>query len=308
MPRDAPFRTVLALMVSAMAILAVQDALVKVISESVSIWQFNIVRSILVLGMLTAYCMVVRPVGGLSLAAPGWALLRAALMVSAFVLFYGALPFVSLSQAAATFFTAPLFTAMIGMALGGERVDAMRVGALAAGFSGVLLIVRPWSDAPEVMTLLALGGALCYAGASALTRLRLRDDPVIALTGIQNILYLQVALAALVAIDMLRPTATDGFAFLLTGWRSANGIAWALLAVTAITQTVGAILLTRVYQVGESSRVAPLEYVYLPMVAGIDLLIWGTIPDAMTFAGMALIVLAGMLVRGSGEATTPRNP
>ena len=292
----APFATLLGLMLAAMASLAVQDAMVKIVSDDVSIWQFNIVRSSLVLAMLGGYALVLRPADALRLPHPGWAVARAVLMVGAFVMFYGSLAFVSLSQGAATFFAAPLITAAIGMVAGRERVEGRRILALVAGFSGVLLIVKPWADDPELMLLLALCGAVGYGSANALTRLKLREDAALPVTAVQNVLYLPVALGVLALLDVFEPLRATDYPFLLTAWHEADALAWGLMVGTAITQAIGAILLTRVYQVGESSRVAPLEYVYLPMVVAIDLIVWGTVPGLPTLCGMVLIALGGVFV------------
>jgi len=161
-------RTIL-LTIMAMAFFAVQDTIVKVISDSISIWQLYLVRAVIVLGMLTATMSFFRPMSGLKLVNPGWAALRSVLMGTAFLCFYLAMPFVSLSQAAAAFFTGPLFITLFGAVINGERVGPRRIVALILGFAGVLVIVEPWGEQIEPMLLLPVGAAMAYAMAVVIT-------------------------------------------------------------------------------------------------------------------------------------------
>jgi drug/metabolite transporter (DMT)-like permease len=74
---------------------------------------------------------------------------------------------------------------------------------------------------------------------------------------------------------------------------------------TAVTHMIGAIILTRVYQTSDSSRIAPLEYSYLAIVPVLDLVIWRVAPSGTTILGMILIALAGAFVAWR-EGTPPR--
>ena len=56
----------------------------------------------------------------------------------------------------------------------------------------------------------------------------------------------------------------------------------------------GQILLTEAFRLGEASKVAPLEYTVLLWSLGIDLALWGVLPDATTWLGAAIIVASGL--------------
>ncbi len=303
-----PARNTILLTIMAMAFFAMQDTMVKVVSETVSIWQLYLVRAVVVLGLLTATMGMFRPMNGLKLVNPGWAALRSLLMGTAFLCFYLAMPFLSLSQAAAAFFTGPLFITLFGALVNGERVGPRRIIALALGFAGVLVIVEPWGERIEPMILLPVAAAMAYALAVVITRARCLEDSAVALSTVQNVIFAQIALVGLIVTDMMQPDAqaVAGFPFLYAPWTRVDLVIWAMIAATAITHIVGAITLTHVYQHAEASKIAPLEYSYLAIVPIFDFLIWGTVPSVTTGTGMVLIALAGGFV--SWREGTPVRP
>ena len=71
---------------------------------------------------------------------------------------------------------------------------------------------------------------------------------------------------------------------LQTSWT----VYWSLLGVVGM---VGFMMLSRAYQIAEASVVAPFDYVYLPMATAMAWAVWGEVPGASTFAGMALITV-----------------
>ncbi len=304
-----PARSIVLLMIVAMAFFAVQDTMVKLISESVSIWQLYLARAVVVLGLLTATMGFFRPMSGLKLVNPGWAALRSVLMGAAFLSFYLAMPFLTLSQAAAAFFTGPLFITLFGAVVNGERVGPRRIVAIVLGFAGVLVIVAPWGERVEPMMLLPVGAAMSYAMAVVITRSRCVEDSAVALSTVQNVIFAQIALIGLVLTDTMQPDAETvaGYPFLFAPWTRAEPLVWVMIAGTAVTHIVGAIALTHAYQRADASRLAPLEYSYLALVPIFDFLVWNTVPTISVAVGMVLIALAGGFVSWrEGQPVRPR--
>ncbi len=300
--QDASIGTLVSLMLVALILLAVQDAMAKVLGETISIWQFHLIRSIFVIGMVGIYAWIKGAHRSLVVGHPGWAILRGVLMYAAFLLFYLSLTLASFSQAAAAFFTMPLYITLLGIIFGGERASKARLGALVAGFVGVLLIVRPWADEPAFELIYALAGAVCYAIAMAMTRLKLTGDGSLGVYAIQSLVYIQVSIFAIMVLDLmaLSPETTAIMPFLLTGWTMPEGALWWILLATGIAHLAGSIALIRAYQTGEGGMVAPLEYMYLPVATAIDIAYWGVSPSLSTLAGMALIAGAGITIARSG--------
>ena len=142
------------------------------------------------------------------------------------------------------------------------------------------MIIRPWDADVELALLLPLAAAVSYALAIIVTRSRCLEDSAVALALVQNVIFAQVALLAIVLIGLAQFDATTvaAYPFLLRGWEVADRSVWLMIVGTAATHIVGAIILTRVYQVAEASKIAPLEYSYLAIAPVIDFVIWRVVP------------------------------
>lgn len=287
-----------ALILLATVAFSAQDAVVKYIAEEVTLWQLQSVRSLATVLMLVA---VMAGLGRLAWVRPlrlGWPLLRSLFMAAAYLLFYASLPHLALSQAAAAFFVGPLFITLLAAIFLGEPIGPRRIAAVVLGFSGVLLIVRPWGEAVEAAALLPVAAAFCYAMGIVVTRWRCHGERGIALTLVHNLVYSAIGLAGLafLAVLPIDPQTRAAEPFLLDAWRPLTLVPVLLMLSTAASHVLGMLCSIRAYQSEEASRLAPFEYFYLLIVPLLDIAIWGVVPDAMTLGGMGLIGLAGVFV------------
>ena len=295
-PRERRGRGI-ALILLAMAAFALQDMVVKLVAEQVSIWQLQAVRAVAVLVVVLAATAVAGQLVRLHPGPPAWPLVRAGFMALAYFLFYASLPVLALSQAAAAFYMGPLFITLLAALLLGEPIGPRRIGAVCLGFLGVLLIVRPWGETWQPWALMPLAASFCYAVGIVVTRWRCHDRPGLALTLVHNGLYAAIGLLGLALVPLLPiAEARQGMPFLLSGWLPVSAGALALMVSTAASHLVGMLSSIRAYQGEEASRLAPFEYSYLAVVPVLDLLGWGVLPDGGTLAGMALIGCAGVFV------------
>ncbi len=307
----APERRAPALILSAMLLFSLQDLVTKLVVDSVSVWQLQFIRSILVVTLAAGIAMLW---GGTAQMRPSsfrWPLVRSGFLVLSYLFFYVSFPFLTLSAAAAAFFTGPLFMTIFAWAFLGERLGPRRVLAILAGFAGVLVIVRPGTDSFQPASLLPVASAVCYAMGVIVTRARCKDEPVLGLSMLHNLLYTLVAVVGLVVIEHL-PLAENARAewpFLATGWHPVEAWAMLLLAATAVTHICGVMAATRAYQLADTSRIAPLEYSYLIYAPLWDLFVWSRPPEPTTLAGMMLIALAGAFVSWrEGRPARPTMP
>ena len=219
-------------------------------------------------------------------------------MSLAYTLFYASLPFVSLSEAAACFFSAPMFVCILGAVILKESVGLWRVGAVLIGFCGVLLVIQPGTENIKFVLILPLLAGLSYAMAVIVTRGFCQKQHSFSLTFSHNILYaclgaLVVTLLPLVPISEELKTSND---FLFVGWVPLTQDIIFLIGATSITHIVAMTATIRAYQMAETSFVAPLEYFYLIFAALIDYTFWKVIPQSFGWAGMALIIFSGVLI------------
>lgn len=300
-----------AMALGAMLMFSIQDLATKLVSDSVSIWQMQFVRSLFVVTFVATAAVLIAGAGNLRPSRFGWPMLRSGFMILSYLFFYGSLPHLTLSAAAAALFTGPLFISVLAWLVLGERLGPRRVVAIVVGLIGVVVIVRPGSDAMQPAALLPVAAAACYALGIIVTRARCRDEPVLGLTLLHNLLYAAVGAIGMLAVSLLPIGAglREQWPFFATGWRPIEGWVLAILAATAITHVVGVVAITRAYQTSETSRIAPLEYSYLLYAPLWDVAFWGRAPDGATIGGMALIAAAGGFVAWrEGRPARPTMP
>ncbi len=286
------------LILIAMAAYSIQDVVVKIVAEQVSLWQLLFIRSLLTLWLLV---MVVAAMGRMATLAPRawfWPLVRAGFMCGAYLSFYAALPLLPLSKAAAGFFTGPLIITLLAALILGERIGPRRVLAIIAGFAGVVFIIRPGLEGWNPVALLPVLAAFFYAVGIIITRWRCQEEPSFALSMVHNLLYAGIGLFAMVALE-LAPVAAEtraAWPFLTTSWMDLGAVAGGLILFTAATHLVGILCSVRAYQMDNASRIAPFEYSYLAIMPVYDVAIWGHWPEPSTLLGIALICGAGIFV------------
>ncbi len=297
------------LVVAAMAAFALQDIVVKLVSDEVSLWQLMLVRSTATLGLMVG---IIAAMGWGTQLVPKhwtWPIIRAVFMCGAYLFFYAALPFLTVSVAAATFFTGPLIITLLAALMLGEPIGPRRILAVIIGFAGVLVIIRPGAGEWHVAAFLPLGAALCYAFGTVITRWRCRDEPNFALSMVHNLVYANIGMLGVLLLPLapLSEETARTLPFLAGAWLTPTALAVTLMLATAATHLVGVLCIVRAYQGEDASVVAPFEYTYLAIIPVLEFLIWQTLPDTWTLTGMALITAAGVFVAWrEGRPVRPR--
>lgn len=191
-----------------------------------------------------------------------------------FVLAFHYLPLADTHAIAAT---SPLIVIALGAAFLGERVDRARWLAVAAGFAGVLLIVRPGFRTLDWPLLIPVAGAILWGGYQILVRLCARTDA-------PQTTLVWSALAAFVATSFIGPWQ----------WQWPDAISWALLVTMAVLGSLSHYALIRALDYAEASAVQPYSYTLLVWVTVLGMLVFRDFPDRWTIAGAAVIVASGL--------------
>ena len=293
-----PDRTALGvgLILASVSAMAFSDAVVKLVSADMTVWQIFAVRALFAIPPLLAF-LSARGIRT-RLRMSRWMLLRSALVVLAWLFFYASLPALSLSVAAVAVYTNPVMIVLLSAALIGEPVSRRRWGGVLLGFLGALAVLRPGSEAFSWFTLLPLLAAACYALAMVLTRGKCRDDSPLAMSLVLHACFLAVGLAVSLALAVLN---VDGDAkaalpFLLGDWAPMGARELGLLALIGALSAAYFLGVARAYQIAAPSVVATFDYAYLVSAALWGFVFFLEIPDAFTMLGMILITAAGLLV------------
>ena len=210
--------------------------------------------------------------------------LYASLVYLSMSTWYYAIKKVTLVDAVALSFTIPFFTTGMAALFLGERVRWRRWLAIATGFAGALLILRPGFSTIDPNMVLILFNILGWAAAVIMIKVLNRVDSTNAIVSYMFILLTPISLPA--AIDNWSdPT-----------WTS---IPWILLL--GLAGWGGHVCATRAVSLAPTSIVMPIEFIRLPLLGLIGFLAFGEVPDHWTLIGSAVIVAAALYV-GHREA------
>ena len=287
------------LIVIAVFMMSVQDALVKHYSGDLTLWQIFTLRGVLAIPLLLLVAVLMRQQQNIWRdAVQKWALVRSVFMVLMYISLYAAIPFLSLSVIAAGFYTGPIFVTLLSAFVLGEPVTPRGWVAIGMGFCGVLVILQPGGDAFTAWALVPVFGGLMYALTNVTTRSKCQTMPMAALA-----LSLTVMLLLLGAVFSLILYSWQGageavaeLPFLLGQWSEAGWAQWLLFLVLAFLTIGISITLVGAYQVAPPPLVATFDYSYLVFVGVWDFLFFNSVPSVTTLCGMLLIIAAGLLV------------
>jgi drug/metabolite transporter (DMT)-like permease len=209
---------------------------------------------------------------------PGLQLLRGLMLVLSSVVFVVALLHMQIAEVASIVFLAPIIVALAGGPLLGERVGARTWLALAGGFVGVLLIIRPGGGAFTGWALLPLACAFLFAGYQILTRkLAGHEDPI------TTLFY-----PGLIACFVVPPVFPGAFEV------PTVPLHVAMLAAIGVLGGVGHFILIRAHALAPATLLAPFGYTQLLVVLTLGWLVFGQLPDAIALVGIALIAGSGL--------------
>lgn len=295
-PADQPGLAA-SLLVTSLFFLALQDGFVKIASADVSIWQFQTLRSALNLIMLV---ILARFIWGTVRPKPKrfWAVaLRSLFLVGAMLLYFGAIPMLSLAEIASGLYTFPLFVALLSLVVLKERVGARRILAIVAGFCGTLLIMKPGTDSFSYYMLMPIGAGLCYAATVVTTRRLCRDESPVTLAFGVSICFVSSGILGTVFFTAVSfPDLAAEWPYLFTGWHPVGVGLLLLVAACSVLNLFANIGMAKAYQSAEASWLAPFDYSYLVFATGWGFVLWGHLPDATSLAGMVVIAVSGAFV------------
>lgn len=285
-------------LVAGIAVFSVQDLILKHLSGTYPLYEAMVLRSLTALPFLL---VLVHLGGGLrTLVTPGWRIMlaRGFVMFAAYTCYYLALAALPLATTVALYFTAPLFITLLSVLVLAERVGPRRWSAVAAGFGGVVIMVRPGSDLFDWAALLPLVSGLSYGIAMIAARRLGATETAAALAFWGNLVFLGCALvmtAVLGGGDFAREDHAS-LAFLLRGWVAPGLGDLGLMMACGLIAAAALTLLTQAYRVSESNLVAPFEYTAMIWGVLYGWLFWRDWPDALGWAGIAVIIGAGLYV------------
>lgn len=272
----------IAAMSLAMASFVSNDALVKYVSQSLPAAQLIFIRAVFatVLLLVVARAMGALTGAGLRMMGQGRVVLRAGLDALGTFTYLTSLFHLPIGNATAINMATPLLITLLAVLAFKEKVGPGRWLAVATGFAGVVLIVQPSAAGFNAYALLCLVGTLFHAARDLTTRAIASGVPSILIT-------LATALAVLLMAGLLTA---------FQGWQPPAARELLLLAVASVFLSAGYFLIITGMRSGDISVIAPFRYTGLLFALAMGWLVWGEVPNALAWAGIALLMGAGLYV------------
>jgi drug/metabolite transporter (DMT)-like permease len=273
------------------------DAAVKYVSSDFTVWQLYVLRSVLAIPLIIGALLLGADPRGIAPLSLKWAALRSLLLMLMWIAFYAALSTLSLPVVAAAYYTAPLFITALSAAIVGDPAGPRRWLAILLGFGGVLVIIKPGTDAFSWLTLLPILSAVFYALAAIVTRTKCIDERPLVLSLALNIAFLLTGAISSAAIAWWAPSReiVGINPFLLGRWSAMGVREWEIIAMLAVLIVAISAGVARAYQCAPSAIIATFDYSYLVFAALWSLTIFAEPPGTADIIGMILIAGAGIL-------------
>ncbi len=215
--------------------------------------------------------------GALRTRRPKLQFLRAMFMPVMTGLNFWALQYLQLAETGAIQFSVPIIIALIAAPMLGERMDRARWAAIAVGFVGVLIIVRPGTQGFHPALILSIINAVLYALFNLMTRhLAAHDSP--------ETTQFYSSVGATLAITP----------FALAYWQAPPGaLQWTVLVLIGLAGGLGHYLLALAHRYAPASVLEPFLYQQIIWMVLLGYLVFGDVPDSAVVIGAVIVIASG---------------
>ena len=287
---------VIFLLALGMAIIPLNDALIKLLSDRFPLAEIVAIRAVLCILIVSFFGAGIREVIQLPLRVILLFSLRGMCLVIAMYLYFISLGTLPLSEVVSIFFVSPLLITLLSSIVLKEKIGIHRISSVLVALFGVILIMRPGTENFQPEMLLALGAALSYAIFQIFTRSLKSEGNLYALVTIQNFCYLLSAIP-LLFINWLYPMEPSGnlsIDFLLRGPIYPTFQDYIYIIICAFSVLMLSITSSHAYRTVEASLLAPFEYVAIPFSIFWGIAIFGDWPSNLSWVGMTFILFGGI--------------
>jgi len=269
-------------MIAAMAVFAIEDALIKAVSATLPMGQILIIFG----GFGAAIFALIARSKGQSLRNPDVLSkpmrIRAGFEITGRLFYFLALAMIPLSAATVILQATPLVVVAGAAIVFGEQVGWRRWTAIFIGLAGVLIIIQPGSDGFSALSILAVIGMLGFAGRDLASRAAPASlsATVLGFYGFLAVVVAGVAFALWDQAPFVRPDS-----------QTAATLLGAILAgVAAYTCLMTAM------RTGDVSAVTPFRYTRLIFGIALGVILFGERISTAMVIGSALIVTSGLFI------------
>jgi len=195
-----------------------------------------------------------------------------------FLMFVYALPILLLADAIALSFTTPLWSLLLSALVIAEKIPPSRWLATAIGFGGVLLIAKPGSDVSAATALALLSAVLASLAMIKVKQLSRTEPP-------ERIAFYFMFNGLLIGLPIALPF-----------WQWPDARQWLIVIGVGGLSFLSQLCLVRGYALGTFSKMAPMDFLRLPLGIVSGFALFGELPDIWSVLGMAVVVSATLFI------------
>jgi len=265
----------------AYALFTGHDTLIKLLTETITVWQIMFFRSLTICigtaimgrGALLRRCIATK--------AKRQLVLRGFLILGAWLCYYNAAKSLQLAELTTIYFATPVLVTLLAIPLLGERIDQGRWVPVALGFVGVVVASGLTSFSLSLATGLAFCAAVLWSWATILVRKLALSEPTLVQMLYSNLFFVVVC----------------GFV-LIVEWQTPNQRELLLLIGVGVVGGFAQFAMFEGLRNAPASVLAPFQYSSLVWAFLLGWLVWGDWPRNEVFAGAAIILASGLLAIG----------
>lgn len=277
---------------------SVNDMAIKHLSSGYALHQLTLIRSSVgLVVVLLALALSERGFAQLRTSRPFSHLFRCGIILLSNVSFYIGLAAMPMADAAAVAYTSPLILTALSVVFLKEKVGPRRWAAVGIGLLGTLILLRPSEGMIQPAALLVLISAALYAVGNLMSRHMRGTEST--MTQAFYMCWAFITASAMMGLffgDGTHATVDPLWSFLFRAWIWPPLQDWPWLVLTGTTVTIGAMFVAQAYRSAEAAIIAPFDYIGMPLAILWGVLIFGTWPDLIAWAGIALICGSGIYV------------
>ena len=281
-----------------MTILAIQDVLIKLVSDELSLFQIQFFRSTIGIAVIIGYQAIIHEPIRLTTAYPLLTVCRGLMFFFGYSAFYFAQSKMPIATMTVLFLVSPFFITLTSIYFFKSQVGYRRWISILIGFVGVVLICQPETGQFNFYYLIPIIVALSYAFSVIIVKKTADRDTLyqqMILTYL--IMGLLSGITGLLFGDGRFDTAENSeVAFIVRSWQFVDTESTFKLFTISVLGSVGLLVLMGAYRVADPAVISPYEYSLLIWMILLGYLVWGDVPSFNIAIGMVLIVGAGIYI------------
>jgi len=283
------------LIILAFIIIGPNDILVPIIAKESSLWQFHFCRSLIAIALMSLLLIITGQqfiINNLIAV-----IIRSLLYIFSMLIYFGCLSFLPIAIVGAGMFTAPIFVFIFSYFLFKQKIGIKLISAVIVGSFGVWLILNPSAKNFSIYDLMPIFGGLFLAmGNMATWRMCSEENPLI----LNIMFFIGIGIFGLIgtivfSVFTFELNDFEISDFFILGWSNGTTLLWVLIFVQAIGSIIGIGLLTKAYQMADTSYLNIFEYSFFIFAGFSGWLFLGQTILFDELIGIIFIIVSGII-------------